>query len=57
MVAGKALERLEDAGEVFTLIGQQLRERLFPVGDVVRENHLAHRRRCGRLRRTCARCG
>ena len=31
MVAGIALERLEDAGEIFALIGQELRERGFPV--------------------------
>ena len=43
IVAGIAFERLEDADEILALIGQQLRERLFPVVDVVGENHLAHR--------------
>ena len=38
----EAFERLEDAGEVFALIRQQLRERRFAVVDVVGENHLAH---------------
>ena len=38
----EAFERLEDADEVFLLVGQQLGERLLPVLDVVGENHLAH---------------
>ena len=38
----EAFERLEDAGEIVALIRQQLGERLFPVVDVVRQNHLAH---------------
>ena len=39
----EALERLEDADEVFALIRQQLRQRGFAVFDVVGENHFAHR--------------
>ena len=39
----EALERLEDAGEVLALIGQQLGQRGLAVVDVVGEDHLAHR--------------
>jgi len=37
-----ALQGLEDAGEILLLVRQQLGERLFPVGHVIGEDHLAH---------------
>ena len=55
--AGLAFECLEDAEEVFALVREKLLEGFLAVLLVGREDHLAHRSRCGRLRRTCARCG
>ncbi len=42
-MAGKPRSALKDSGEVVALIGKQFRERLFPVLDIGREDHLAHR--------------
>ena len=50
-----ALHRPEHAVEVLALERQQLGQGLLAVVGVVGQDHLAHRRRCGR--RTCARCG
>ena len=52
-----ALQRPEDAGEVVALVRQQLGERLLPVVERSRRGSSRASRRCGRLRRTCARCG
>jgi hypothetical protein len=42
MVAGQALEGLEDAGEVALLVGQELGQGRLAVLDGVGEDHLAH---------------
>src|SRR6202035_1597603 len=39
----QSFERLEDANEILTLIGKQLRERGFTLVHRRREDHLAHR--------------
>jgi hypothetical protein len=53
----EALQRLEDAEEVVALIRQQLRERGFAGLRGCRRESSRASRRCGRPRRTCARCG
>ena len=52
-----ALQRLEDAVEVLALVRQQLGERRLRGPRASRRGSSRASRRCGRLRRTCARCG
>ena len=52
-----AFQRLENANEILALIRQQFRQRYFPIVAECRQESSRAWRRCGRLRRTCARCG